>query len=99
MRFLVIKSKAKSIDATALVRPRMLLPLSPGCDSFESLHFANFDSHKSSAGENGVLESDVEAVRNEGKNGVWIEANDGKNAAHVADCISDWCFEVNFDVN
>lgn len=77
----------------------MLPPLSPGCDSFASLHFANFDSHKSSAGENGVSGSDVEAVRNEGKNDVWIEANDGKNAAHVADCISDWYFEVNFDVN
>lgn len=77
----------------------MLLPLSPDCDSFASLHFANFDSHKSSAGENEGLGSGAEAVRNEGKNDVWIEASDGKNAAHVADCISDWYFEVNFDVN
>lgn len=89
-----------SIDVLALVLPQSLPPRSPSYDSSVWLRFANFDSHKSSAGwESGVSGSDVVAVRSGERNDGWIGENDGKSAARVADCISDWYFEVNFDEN
>ena len=105
MRFKTTKnkkqiSKKSSIDAIALDPPQMLLLLSPDYDNFVWMHFANFDSHKSSVEwENGELGCDVGVVRNGEKNDAWTEVNDAKNAAHVADCISDLYFEVNFDEN
>lgn len=69
-----------------------------GYDNFESLHFANFDSHKSSAGENGETENDAGAVKSEGRNGGWVEAN-VRSVERAVSCKGDSCFEVNFDGN
>ena len=83
-------------DGTELV-PLLKLPSPLGYDSFESLHFASFDFHKSSAEESG-MGNDVGAAKSEGKSDDWTAAS-GKNAERAVGCRGDSCFEVNFDGN
>lgn len=84
------------IDAIALV-PAHQLPSLLSYDNFASMHFANSDYHRNSAGESGKGNG-VGVVRSEGRNDDLIGAN-VKNAEHAVNCIGDLCFEVNFDEN
>ena len=97
MRFNYLNSLSNFIDATAFDQSPTLLSLL-NCDSFASLHFASFDFHKNSAGENGATENDVGVAKSEGRNDDWIEAN-GKSVERAVSCKGDSCFEVNFDGN
>ena len=85
------------IDEIEIVlSPRLPWPLN--YDNFASMCFANFDYHKNSAEENGVMENDVGVVKSEGRNDDWIEEN-GKSVERAVSCTGDSYFEVSFDGN
>lgn len=94
---LELRGKIIFIDEPVIApSPKPLWQLN--CDNFASMHFVNFDFHKSSAGENEVMENDVEVVKSEGRSDDWIVVNE-RNVERAVSCKGGSSFEVNFDGN